>query len=90
MDMEIVIPRGAEYPRSPAVGRCRCGGDVVLDGFTCPCNDCGRDYNGFGQELAPRHQWDQDVETLDDLLRYDSGYHVIDPNQIDPNQKRVR
>jgi len=35
----------------PAIGKCVCGAEVYLEGFTCPC-DCGRDYNSSGQELA--------------------------------------
>jgi hypothetical protein len=52
----------------PAVGRCVCGAEVVLDGFTCPC-ECGRDYNSAGQELAPRSQWGEETgESLADIL----------------------
>jgi len=53
-----------EYRRlytQPAIGRCACGQAVTLDGDTrgegIDC-DCGRVYNGLGQELAPRSQWD--------------------------------
>lgn len=52
----------------PAVGRCStCGAEVVLDHhFTNECTAihprsgkvCGALYNGCGQELAPRSQWD--------------------------------
>jgi hypothetical protein len=53
----------------PAVGRCCCGREVDLDGFTCPC-ECGRDYNSSGQLLAPRSQWGEETgETLSDILR---------------------
>jgi len=43
-----------------AVGRCStCGKDVLLENpFTNECGRCGALYNGFGQELAPRSQWD--------------------------------
>src|SRR5437899_10423381 len=38
----------------PAIGRCYCGGEVVLeDAMTNECELCGRLYNGFGQDLAP-------------------------------------
>lgn len=51
-----------------AVGRCRCGQTVQLDGFTNTCA-CGRDYNSNGQLLAPREQWGEDTgETLADIL----------------------
>lgn len=46
--------------RQPAIGRCECGREVWLDGFTCPC-DCGRDYNSAGQLLAPREQWGEET-----------------------------
>jgi hypothetical protein len=54
----------------PAVGRCNhCGEEVILDRFTCTC-ECGVDYNGFGQELAPRSQWGEETgEYLGDILR---------------------
>ncbi len=54
---------------APAVGLCACGRYVELDGFTCPC-DCGRDYNGSGQELAPRAQWGEETgETATEILQ---------------------
>ncbi len=53
----------------PAIGRCVCGAEVALDGFTNTCDDCGRDYNSAGQELAPRSQWgDETGETAADIL----------------------
>jgi hypothetical protein len=52
------------------VGLCECGTEVYLDGFTCPCDGCGRDYNSAGQELAPRSQWGEETgESLGDILR---------------------
>lgn len=45
---------------SPAVGRCVCGREVILDAFTCPC-DCGRNYNQSGDLLAPREQWGEET-----------------------------
>lgn len=54
----------------PAVGRCHCGTEITLDSFTCTCDDCGRDYNQSGQELAPRWQWGEETgESLSDILR---------------------
>lgn len=41
----------------PAVGKCDCGAEVDLLGFTNTCDTCGADYNMFGQLLAPREQW---------------------------------
>ena len=57
--------------RCPAVGRCSCGREVVLGGFTNSC-ECGRDYNSAGQELAPRSQWGEETgESLSDILLAD-------------------
>ena len=47
--------------RVPAVGRCTCGGEVVLDSFTCPCDSCHLEYNASGQLLAPRHYWGEET-----------------------------
>lgn len=60
-----VIDQGVQtytkWVKHPAVGRCVCGAEVVLDGFTCPCYKCGRDYNWAGQELAPRECWGEET-----------------------------
>ena len=39
---------------------CDCGSTVYLGRFTCECENCGRLYNSFGQELAPPDEWDED------------------------------
>lgn len=53
----------------PAVGRCQCGVEIELGGFTNTC-DCGRDYNWAGQELADRSQWGEETgESLSDILK---------------------
>lgn len=55
--------------REPSWGRCCCGEEVALEGFTNTCRRCGRDYNSAGQELAPRSQWGWDTgESLSDIL----------------------
>lgn len=47
--------------REFAKGRCSCGAVVVLeDPMTNSCDDCGLEYNGGGQLLAPRAQWEED------------------------------
>jgi hypothetical protein len=52
----------------PTLGKCDCGREVVLEGFTCPC-ECGRDYNSSGQLLAARSQWGEETgETAADIL----------------------
>jgi len=53
----------------PAVGRCSCGGEVELSGFTNTCERCSKDYNSSGAELAPREQWGEETgESLSDIL----------------------
>lgn len=56
----------------PAVGLCDdCGAKVTLGGFTNTC-DCGADYNGSGQRLAPREQWGCETgESVADILAID-------------------
>lgn len=54
--------------RISAIGRCTCGEEVSLSGFTNTC-ECGRDYNLSGQKLAPRSQWGEETgESLSDIL----------------------
>lgn len=56
----------------PAIGKCFCGRQVTLAGFTNAC-DCGRDYNSAGQMLAPREQWGEETgESVSDILAVDS------------------
>lgn len=59
-----IYPKGVETFQSsyvePAVGRCSCGREVFLEGFTNTC-ECGLEYNSSGQELAPRSQWGWDT-----------------------------
>jgi hypothetical protein len=45
-----------------------CGREVLLyDSWANTC-DCGAEYNGFGQRLAPRSQWgDETGEVFDDF-----------------------
>lgn len=53
----------------PAIGKCRCGCEVVLASFTNSCFRCDRDYNMSGQELAHRSQWGEETgESLLDIL----------------------
>lgn len=55
-----VIQKFTHSYTEPAIGKCACGRKVALQGFTCPC-DCGREYNGSGQLLAPREQWGEET-----------------------------
>jgi Zn finger protein HypA/HybF involved in hydrogenase expression len=47
-----------------------CGHKVTLwDSFLNTCENCGTDYNGCGQVLAPRSQWGEETgESLADIL----------------------
>ena len=49
---------------TPAVGKCSCGREVILDADymgTVQC-ECGRWYNLFGQELKDPRYWEEDYE----------------------------
>lgn len=49
---------------NPAVGKCICGREVVLEcdyAGVLKC-DCGRWYNLFGQELRDPRYWEEDYE----------------------------
>lgn len=51
--------------REPAHGTCVCGEEVYLEDEymgACECQNCGRWYNLFGQELLPPEQWESDYE----------------------------
>ena len=63
------INRSVKSYTEPAIGRCDCGCDVTLAGFTNTCEGCGADYNSAGQQLAPRSQWGEETgESLADIL----------------------
>lgn len=52
------------------VGKCVCGEEVEFSRFTNTCDNCGRDYNGSGEELACRSQWGEETgENLSDIMR---------------------
>lgn len=41
---------------------CYCGEDVYLDSMWAnACDECGQEYNGFGQALAPREFWGEET-----------------------------
>ncbi len=44
----------------PAIGKCSCGEEVILSGFTNTC-ECGIDYDINGHRLAPRSQWGEET-----------------------------
>jgi hypothetical protein len=40
------------------VKKCSCGGKVeLISSWANECPKCGTEYNGFGQQLAPRSEW---------------------------------
>jgi hypothetical protein len=65
--------------RQPRIGRCVCGREVILQGFTCPC-ECGRDYDSAGNLLAPRECWGEETgETASDILLAEGrGFPEVD------------
>ena len=61
----------SRYVTEPAVIRCACGRECVLYGMENDC-DCGRIYNGFGQEYRPREEWADAMEAAGE--RWDDDY----------------
>lgn len=53
----------------PSMWICHCGEEIYGNGpgDDFGCDNCHRDYNAFGQELAPREQWG-----------YETGEHYVD------------
>lgn len=50
----------------PAIGRCDCGAEVVLDDpMTNECEKCGALYNSSGQRLRPESEWEEPWYDLD-------------------------
>lgn len=53
---------GAVMERRPMLMACTCGAKLELwDSWANDCDRCGREYNGSGQELAPRRQWGEET-----------------------------
>ena len=49
---------GQTYP----VVKCPCGAEVHCDnGWSNECHDCGTEFNGYGQTLAPRSHWGEET-----------------------------
>lgn len=42
-----------------AIAICECGMEISLDHDAQECEHCGRLHNIFGQELLPRHMWEE-------------------------------
>jgi hypothetical protein len=48
--------------RIPAIARCHCGAQLELaSSWLNTCVSCGRDYDGSGTALAPRHHWGEET-----------------------------
>lgn len=59
---DLGVVRHVNHQRIPAAIRCYCGAEVELwDAWCSTCDKCGRDYNGGGELLAPRHQWGEET-----------------------------
>lgn len=60
----------------PALLKCECGKIVEFWSHHDETCSCGREYNCFGQMLAPRSQWGEETgETLGEIL---SGWGAED------------
>lgn len=63
---------------SAAIGKCPCGRLVTLESHVENACGCGRNYNTFGQELAPHSQWGEETgETYSDIIRPLADNEVI-------------
>jgi hypothetical protein len=72
------IVRQREGRGIPAVGRCACGSEVTLSGFTNTC-ECGTDYNMSGDKLASREQWGEETgESVAEILAADYEHNPYD------------
>jgi hypothetical protein len=69
----------------PAAIRCEvCGSEVELDdAFASGCPKCGTEYNGCGQQLAPRSQWGDEWTSQPEE---DYGLYVPDYSDGDARQ----
>lgn len=57
----LTVESHEERQTVAAVMRCDCGAKFTLnDSWATGC-DCGREYNGSGQLLAPRSQWGEET-----------------------------
>lgn len=58
----LELPRFNRPPKRVPVVRCDCGAKVHCeDGWANECDRCGTEYNGSGQQLAPRSQWGEET-----------------------------
>lgn len=75
IEVKMIDLGAVEYRHSyvePAIGKCDCGTEVELCGFTNTCTSCEADYNSSGQRLAPREFWGEETgESVSDILSVD-------------------
>lgn len=49
-------------PRRIPIVECNCGSKVLCqDSWASACEKCGTEYNGSGQQLAPREFWGEET-----------------------------
>ena len=56
----------------PGLLRCDCGAEIEMGGpgEDVECDQCGREFNSGGQELAPREHWGEETgEHWTDIVR---------------------
>lgn len=73
IDGEAVVPGGIQefmqHWMEPGELSCDCGAYLELDDAMTNTCDCGLEYNGSGQQLAPREQWGYDTgESAADMM----------------------
>lgn len=54
--LQLIQDEWEEWTPGYVLVQCNCGKLIECRGFTTTCV-CGCDYNGYGQQLAPRSQW---------------------------------
>jgi len=60
MPIEMTEERDDEGRLLSKIGECACGAEIDLsDPMTNACDNCGRLYNGCGQELRPEEDWEE-------------------------------
>lgn len=48
------------------IKKCKCGKEMEYDKYYhCYECDCGKCYNAFGNELAPKSQWQEEYDSED-------------------------
>jgi hypothetical protein len=63
--------------REPKTVKCHCGSEVTLWSSWANRCKCGQEFNGFGQQLAPRSQWGEETgeDFTTDYTDYGERYY---------------